>query len=272
MRASCTGSSRILAPAEARPRVEAALEHAAQLDANAADLHRVRAFFHWQFLPADWQGALDEYDRALELSPGNAVIWQWSGAYSGVLGRPGPAAERLQRAFELDPLSLLIPSIHGWAVHYFARRFHEAIPYFRQVLAMDPDFVPALWWLSEALTETGDHEEALAALEKALRLSSRMSRLLGYFGYACGRAGRTDRARELLAELRERGQRAYVPAYFRALIHAGLGERPAALDELERSWAERDSMLRDLKVDPPWDALRDEPRFVALMRRMAYPG
>ena len=69
-----------------------------------------------------------------------------------------------------------------------------------------------------------------------------------------------------------RDSRTYVPAYFPALIHAGLGDGGAALDELERSYAERDSMLRDLKVDPPWDRLREEPRFVALMEQMRFPS
>jgi len=102
-------------------------------------------------------------------------------------------------------------------------------------------------------------------------VSERMARLLGYYGYACGRAGRTDLARAALNELEQRARRTYVPAYFPALIHAGLEDVSAALRELERSYSERDSMLRDLKVDPPWDRLRSEPRFRALMEEMKYP-
>jgi tetratricopeptide (TPR) repeat protein len=136
---------------------------------------------------------------------------------------------------------------------------------------VDPEFVPALWWLADTLTETGGHEESLALYEQALRQSDRMSRILGYYGYACGRAGRHEQARELLAELQERARQVYVPAYFPALVYVGLGEASAALDELERSFAERDTMLRDLRVDPPWAALRHESRFHELLRRMAYP-
>ena len=214
----------IFPPAEARPRVEAAIERAAALGADPAELHRVRAFFHWQFLPADWEAALDEYDRALAIASGSAAIWQWSGVCLGALGRPEPAAQRLQRAFELDPLSLLIPCIYGGVVHYFSHQFEAAAPYFRQVLSVDPEFVPALWWLADTLTETGGHEEALALYEQALRLSDRMSRILGYYGYACGRAGRGERARELLADSRSGlGRSMYPPTSGFGLRWTGRG-------------------------------------------------
>jgi hypothetical protein len=52
----------------------------------------------------------------------------------------------------------------------------------------------------------------------------------------------------------------------------GLGDRNAALAQLERAWTERESMLRELKGERAWDSLRDEPRFIALMALMHYPG
>jgi hypothetical protein len=75
----------------------------------------------------------------------------------------------------------------------------------------------------------------------------------------------------MLAELGARERDQYVPPYFFALVHSGLGETARALDRLEQAYAGRDTMLRDLKADPHWDRLRSEPRFGALMRKMAYP-
>ena len=62
-----------------------------------------------------------------------------------------------------------------------------------------------------------------------------------------------------------------MPPYFPALVHCGLGETEHAVDRLEQAYAVRDTMIRDLKADPHWDRLRSEPRFEALMRKMAYP-
>ena len=128
-----------------------------------------------------------------------------------------------------------------------------------------------LWFLGEALVELGSHQEGIEALEKSLALSGRISRLLGYLGYAYGRAGRDRDARKMLEELEARERERYLPPYFPALVHCGLGETEDALDRLERSWAARDTMIRDLRADPHWDRMRSEPRFEALMRKMAFP-
>ena len=121
------------------------------------------------------------------------------------------------------------------------------------------------------LVELAEYEEGLRALERAYELGGRTSRLLGYLGYGYGRAGQIDQARECLAELEAREQNAYVPPYFPALVLSGLREFDRALGRLEQSYGQRDTMLRDLKVDAAWDAMRSLPRFEALMRQMAFP-
>jgi len=108
-------------------------------------------------------------------------------------------------------------------------------------------------------------------LKRAYELAGRTSRLLGYLGYAYGRAGRQDDARDSLAELDARKRRSYVPSYFPALVLSGLGQYDLALDHLEQALRERDTMLRDLKADAAWDRMRSLPRFDALMQRMAFP-
>lgn len=75
----------------------------------------------------------------------------------------------------------------------------------------------------------------------------------------------------MLAELEAREKDRYVPPYFPALVHSGLGEAARALDRLEQAYSQRDTMIRDLKADPHWDRLCSEPRFELLMRKMAYP-
>jgi hypothetical protein len=61
-----------------------------------------------------------------------------------------------------------------------------------------------------------------------------------------------------------------VPSYFPALIHNALGETDAALSLLEKGVAARDVRMTFLKVDPKWNNLRNEPRFIALMKQMKF--
>ena len=59
--------------------------------------------------------------------------------------------------------------------------------------------------------------------------------------------------------------------YDRAVIHALLGERDAAFAELERSLAMHRANSGFLWVDPRFDAIRDDPRFLDLALRLELP-
>lgn len=57
-----------------------------------------------------------------------------------------------------------------------------------------------------------------------------------------------------------------------AMVHAGLGQVDQALDYLENAYQTRDVRLTFLAVEPKWDAIRLEPRFRALLDRLALPS
>ena len=78
----------------------------------------------------------------------------------------------------------------------------------------------------------------------------------------------TAKARGILVELNQKAAQTYVPAYYFALLYAGLGQRDQALRYLERAYEERSTVLAYLMIDPRIAALREEPRFVALARRL----
>ncbi|MCI0444017.1 protein kinase [bacterium] len=257
-------------PSEIVTRSLAAVDKALELDETSAETHRVLAFIHWQF-QFDWTKAIAEYERSMELDPNSALTNYFFGVFLGVIGFFRKAEVFLKRAAEMDPLSLLIPSVQGWIL-FFEHRFEEAIPYFHRVLAIDANYHLAHWFLGETLIEMEKFEEGIESLDKALNLSGRSSRLLGYTGYAYGRAGKIEEARQKLIELQKRESERYVPPYFLALVHCGLGEVSLALDRLEQAFSTKDSMLRDLKSDRQWDRIHSEPRFQKLLQAMAYPS
>jgi hypothetical protein len=56
------------------------------------------------------------------------------------------------------------------------------------------------------------------------------------------------------------------------VVLCGLGEKEAALARLERALAERDTMLRDIRVDPALSSLRTDARVLALQAQMRFPA
>ena len=82
--------------------------------------------------------------------------------------------------------------------------------------------------------------------------------------------GRADAAREVLATLETASHERYVPPYAMALVYAGLGEREAMFDALEKAYAVRDVHLIYLPVGVQWDPYRADPRFVDLVARCGF--
>jgi hypothetical protein len=60
----------------------------------------------------------------------------------------------------------------------------------------------------------------------------------------------------------------YVSPWLRALIHTGLRNKDQAFIWLEKAYEDRAVNLMFLKVEPILDALRSDPRYADLMRRM----
>jgi hypothetical protein len=53
-----------------------------------------------------------------------------------------------------------------------------------------------------------------------------------------------------------------------ALNYAMAGEDSEALDWLEKAVEARTPWLPELKIDPNWDPIRSQPRFVALLKKI----
>jgi tetratricopeptide (TPR) repeat protein len=186
------------------------------------------------------------------------------------LGRHDEALVEIRRAHELDPLSLIISTAVGRVLH-FQRRYEDAIEQCRRTLEMDARFVQARLDLGMACAHAGRYDEAIAQFESALPPGDPRSVMRAVLGFIYGRAGRTAQAEEVLQDLERRYRRGDASSYDLSLPLVGLGRAGDALDWLERACDARSGLLVYLKVEPMFDRLRAEPRFVTLMERLAFP-
>ena len=96
--------------------------------------------------------------------------------------------------------------------------------------------------------------------------------LLGYAGAVFGMAGATREARRIVRRFQSsRASGEYVDPFNVALVHMGLGDHDAALDELERCASDGSVQNWILAPEPFFDPLRDNPRFGGLLRRLDLP-
>jgi tetratricopeptide (TPR) repeat protein len=252
-----------VAPAEVLPKARVSLTQALDLDEDLAEAHAanayIRAYYEW-----DWRSAEREFRRAIELRPSYADAYFSYSRFLASRRRLDEAIAQLARAVELDPLSLELRANRA-LLDYFAGRYDEAEVRLKEVLQTDSTDVLATWGLGLVAEQQGRLDEAIAILEPVVGASLNRKSSLGHT-YAV--AGKPAKARAILAELQKATAERYVPAYWFALVHAGLGERDQALRYLERAFEERSTILAYLLIDPRLAPLRNEPRFVALARRL----
>ncbi|MFQ5917975.1 MAG: tetratricopeptide repeat protein, partial [Candidatus Binatia bacterium] len=256
-----------VSPKEAFPRAKATAVKALDLDNMLAEAHAslafVRLFYDW-----DWSGAEREFKTALELNPGYATAHHWYAEYLALVGRPEEAIEEAERALKYDPLSLIINTLVGW-VYYYGRQYDQAIRKLRNTLELDPNFVPANFWLGLAHQQISQFGEAIAVFQKAITHTGKGAVIIAALGCAYALSGETSKAEQKLGELKEETSKGvFVPSYYIAAIHACLGEKNQALECLKNAYRVREMWLVFLKVDPIWDKIRSDQQFVELLKKV----
>ncbi|HEX8650941.1 MAG TPA: tetratricopeptide repeat protein [Pyrinomonadaceae bacterium] len=255
-----------LAPKETFPKAKAAALKALELDPALAQAYASLGFVSYRF-DWDWPRAEEHFQRAIELNPNYATAHHWYGESLVVTGRFDDSICALERALELDPLSLPINTDLAQSL-FFARRYDESEEQLRKTLELDQSFVRACVICGGVYEQKGMYEQSIAILQKAVELSEGNPLALSGLGHAYAASGNTDEARRILGELKQLARQRYVSPYNIAIVHAGLGEKEAALDWLVKAYHHRDVWLVWLKVNPRFDSLRAESRFTDLMRRV----
>jgi eukaryotic-like serine/threonine-protein kinase len=251
-------------PAEAYPLARQAVTKALELDPGLADAHAMSAFLKI-VCDYDWDGAEQQFQRAIELNPNSGQAYDAYGLMLAAVERYDEALAVQQRAHELDPLAHRLDRA---TTLLRAGRYPEALEIATHVTQLDPHFAMAHGTRGWAYLYNGMPEEGIAELEKAVSLAPEGTMYLAQLGQALARVGRTSEARELLRQLKEISQRRYVSPYHLAYIHAGLGEDDRAMDWLERAYDERAGGVWGLKGSFLFSTLRSHPRFQALLRKM----
>jgi len=250
---------------EAVPKLQMAATKAIELDGSLAEAHEAMAevySFQWK-----WKESITEHERSLALNAGYAAAHHGLGLGLALIGRNAEALAHIERARELDPLSLIINTDYGW-VYYLERRYDEAIAQYKQALELDPNFTLAHFDLALSYSALGRHEEAISEMQKA---RERGSDYLAGLGYVYAMAGRRAEALKTLDDLKRLAEKQYVPPYHFGWVYTGLGDNDKAITFLQKTYDEHTQHVIDFKTVPMFDPLRSDERFQELVRKVRLP-
>jgi eukaryotic-like serine/threonine-protein kinase len=250
------------------PEAEAAAVKALQLDDNLASAHAVLGQIRAYRL--EWPGVLDEFQRAIDLNPGDANSHHWYALALASAGRSDESISEMKLAQELDPRSLIINANLSWVL-YLAGRDDEAVAQAQKTVAMDPSFAVAHGYLGQAYLAQRDYARALQELQQALALSGNETSFKAELGNAYAVAGKKAEALGILHDLLQMSSRQYVSPYSIALVYAGLDQKDEAFRWLDKAYDERTVRLINIAVHPRFASLHSDPRFAALVQRIGLP-
>lgn len=259
------GYDKSVSPLASQVKAREYASRALSLDDTLSEAHVSHAVVI-QSVDFDFAGAERALKRAIELDPKNGDAYLWYALHLTGLGRFDEAEANFRRALELEPASQNVNRNYGNFL-MVVRRYDESEKQLRKAVELDPNFQVGYFSLANTLQMQGRYAEAVEAYAKAREVTRN-----------------SEEAAAMRASFKKGGWRGFVldfskndwmpdnrPKYIDAARLASIGENQRALDALEEAFAERESFMMFLKVDPRLDPLHDEPRFQDLLRRVGFP-
>jgi TolB-like protein/DNA-binding winged helix-turn-helix (wHTH) protein/Flp pilus assembly protein TadD len=257
----------ILPPTEAFPLAKAAANEALVLNGRLSEAHTSLAFvldlYYW-----DWDAAEKEYKLAIDLNPSYAMAHHWYAWHLFVLGQNAAGMLEMQKAENLDPLSLIIRSDVANALTA-SHRFEESTQQSRKTLALDPSFAIGHFHLGEALVQEQQYEAAIAEFQRAIELSGHLAAFDANLAHAYAVSGRKAEALKMAKDMEIRPDLNSSADACIALIYVGLGDLDQAMLWLNKAYDAR--FNPSILIRPGFDPLRSDARFRELWHRIGLP-
>jgi len=251
-------------PAEAGPKAKEAAQKAVALDGSSAEAHYALAdIMTW----TDWnlKDADGEWKRSVELNPNYADSLAAYSHYLMIMGRPQEAMRQIERAVKLDPFNVMVITFYSVDL-YMARRYDEAVVQALKARELQPGSPIPIFALLFVYAAKGMEKETLAVVREYIKiygiadLDAALDRGFKQGGFQ----GAMKTLAEKLATLANQGLVLPTDVSFYFLV---AGDKKNGLEWIERAYDVHDPSTPYLRF-PIYDAIRSEPRFQALFRRL----
>jgi len=247
-----------------------AAEKAVELDPNYSDPQATLGLIKWQpYL--DWRGAEANFRRAITLNPNNATAHSIFGEFLVAMGRRDEGVRECHIAQQLDP-----NQDTSSACLYYAHDYDGSIAILRMMVWKDPNNRGSHAYLACNYLMKGMHKEAVQEAAETYSLmgfpkaATNIRQALAVSGFEAGWSQIAVETEHL-----QKTKKLYMPGLL-AAVYTTLGDKDGAFYWLEQAYEHRDMTSADegvfyLGSEPMYDALRSDPRYKDLLRRIGLP-
>jgi TolB-like protein len=236
-------------------------DHAVALAPSLPEAYTDRALM--RYAQYDWAGARADLQKALALDPNDVKANRRMAMLQLSLGNVDAALGAQRHVVDLDPTEMNSLEILGM-FYYFAGQGAEARRILAKVRTFSPNYAglagnAGFSYLADGQSEAARREcephsddtarACLAAAEHAL--------------------GHEERSHAILADLIDKHPTR--ASYFIAKAYGFSGNSALALQWLDRSFDAKANYLTDVKSEPAFRALHNDPRYKAFLKKMNLP-
>ena len=251
------------------------LNKALELDPNSAQAHCAKATnamgTEW-----DWEKSEIAFLKSLELNPNNALCRLHYAHLLMILRRSDEAVQQANLGLELDPLRPLVLILFG-VVMSNEGNIQSAILHFEKALSIDPNYGFAKSVLAHshmyAAYENGDYEKWIESWEKKVKgfghwNDEGTATVIKVFH----EKGHIVAIEEMFKMNEKYGNDCWMSGGIKAARYLKLREYDKAMDCLEKDYEMGDMSIAYIATEENlYDQLKDNPRFIELLKKMNLP-
>ena len=255
-----------MAPSQALPQLKMAAQTAIEMDSTLAGGHAYLGTYNFWYV-WNFRKAEEEFKKAAALNSNEYFVYWVYNIFLTATGKTAEAKIIGAKLTDIDPMSA---DAYAWYASdfYFARQYDEALRYLDKSSGLDANYPFANYFKGMCYIAQGKFPEAINQLQSAHKsMAAPWSH--GRLAYAYARAGNTQMARSILDSLKAQSDTVYVASDVLASVYVALGDKEHAFEYLDKATTERAGWLVYLNVDPIWDPIRNDARFISILKKIS---
>jgi tetratricopeptide (TPR) repeat protein len=246
------------------------LNKALELDPNLSEAHASIALIaHW--MEWDWEKSEKEFLKALAVNPNDAMSRVLYGQLLCGLQRTDEGIAQGRLAFELDPLNPILKVSYGGILLGAAGDCKTALVLAEEITASDPGHIMANSLIEGAAFQCKEYDKMIKTERYFLPMYDVKEEEIKEIERIFNEQGVVMAYEKIMKHLEEYSENNYISPIDMAVTYMYANQPDKAMDWLEKGFEQHDPKMIYIASIFDFDPLYNNPRFIAICKKMNLP-